>query len=256
MREAERFNLPCDTCDKSLMCLTAKEKEVGSIMFDREYRTKPRAASSSLFPFAVMEPNLDDNAYLLETFNKDYQGGQNMWVVSGWDLAWSEKAGGDYLAKVTASFDMETGIKTILDIDRWQKLSFEQQCKLIEHHNERYNEDIIVIESDSAQMIWAQYLEQKTTLPILRHRAAGKKDLQSGVPGLLMDLERKVWRIPYNPKSRNMDNVKAFLTEAEAFGWKNDKLEGVGEHDDLVMAWWHCNFGLERYKKISSWGAY
>jgi hypothetical protein len=40
--------------------------------------------------------------------------------------------------------------------------------------------------------------------------------------------------------------VKTFLGEAEAFGWVDGKLEGVGEHDDTVMAWYHLGWGLDR----------
>jgi len=47
---------------------------------------------------------------------------------------------------------------------------------------------------------------------------------------------------------RKIEEVKNWLSECEAFGWQDDKLEGVGEHDDTVMAWWHSNWGLEKMR--------
>jgi hypothetical protein len=35
------------------------------------------------------------------------------------------------------------------------------------------------------------------------------------------------------------------LSELEAFGWVDGKLEGVGEHDDTVMALWHLKWGID-----------
>ncbi len=36
------------------------------------------------------------------------------------------------------------------------------------------------------------------------------------------------------------------LAEFEAFGWNDGKLEGVGEHDDTVMCFWHLNWAIDK----------
>jgi len=247
-KEEVRYDLPCDTCHMNTQCLTAKEKEVGGLMFDREYHTKPRAASSSLFPFERMEPCLHKDKVMLDWYKKPLGAEERYATASGYDIAWSERAGGDYFAVVTAVYDRVNGTKTIIDIDRWQRMSFQGQMELIESRHSRYREDIVVIETDAAQEIWRQYLSATTAVPVLGHTAGTKRDFEMGVPSLLRDIERRAWVIPYKPGSYKIDMVKAWLAECEAFGWIDDKLEGVGEHDDLVMAWWHCDFGLNKMR--------
>lgn len=253
MKEGVRWNLPCEGCPENTACLTGKLKEVGGLMFDREYQTKPRSSQSSLFPFERMEVCLNRELHLVETYRKPIGVEERYGVASGWDIAWSERAGGDYLAKLTARIDRETGKKRLLDIDRWQRLSFEAQIELIQMHNGRYRDDLVVVEEDFAQVVWKQYLSGRTNVPVIGHSAGGKRNFEFGVPVLLRDIDAQKWEFPYAPDGRNIDMVKAFLGEAEAFGWSDDKLEGVGEHDDLVMAWWHLDWGLEKLRSPGGW---
>ena len=37
-----------------------------------------------------------------------------------------------------------------------------------------------------------------------------------------------------------------WMGEALSFGWEEDKLEGVGEHDDTIIAWWKAEIGITR----------
>lgn len=249
-KEAVRWQLPCQDCPKNTACLTAKQKELGGLLYDREIRTKPRAAASSLFPFDSWLPMLKTEMQMVKTFVKPFGDEARYVVVTGWDIAWSEKSGGDWLAKFTAVKDRQTGKKRILDIDRWQRKGFQEQMGMIEESWGRYRDDLVVIEDAFAQRIWVQYLSTTTQVPVLGHGAGDKKSFQHGVPGLLLDIERQVWEVPYAPDGYKIDMVKLFLSEAEAFGWQDDKLEGVGEHDDTVMAWWHCNWGLEKMSTV------
>ena len=40
------WELPCEDCPKNTECLTAKAKEVQSLIYEREYMTRPRASRS------------------------------------------------------------------------------------------------------------------------------------------------------------------------------------------------------------------
>ncbi len=245
-RETIRYELPCGDCVMNTACLTAKQKELGGLLYDREIRTKPRAAASSLFPLEGWGEMLKLDGQLVKYYNRPF-GDENRYAVcTGWDIAWSEKAGGDWLAKVTAVKDKKTGKKRFLDIDRWQRKGFQEQCNIIEDSQSRYHDDLVVIEDAFAQKVWVQHLSATTAVPVLGHGAGDKRSFQEGVPSLLLDLERNVWEVPYAPDGYKADMVRTFLAEAEAFGWQDDKLQGVGEHDDTVMAWWHCNWGLEK----------
>lgn len=248
-REEVRLNLPCDVCPEQERCLTAKEVEVTSILFDREYGTSPRGDTSSLFSRARLEEKriIRPDLALIEYYRKP-KGIESRYLVgSGWDFAWSEKAGGDWLAKVTARLDRQNGEIQVLDINRWQRLSFQEQCELIEEEWGRYNDDLVVMEEEAAGVIWAQYMSATTRVPVVRHDMGAKKDLTDGIPGILIDVERSKLLIPYQAGTWNHDNAQQFLSELEHFGWSGDKLEGVGEHDDTVDAFYHCWWGLKRF---------
>jgi hypothetical protein len=246
--ETARYALPCKSCPEIDQCLTAKEQEVSSLLFDREYRTRPRGQSSSLFPRERMEPMLARNLALVDWYRKPNGMEQRYLVGSAWDIAWSERTGGDWLAKMTGRLDQRDGTIQVLDVNRWQRLSFEEQCALIEAEWARYQDDFVVIEEASAQLVWRQYLSANSQVPVVGHGVNSKQDLQEGVPGLLFDVERKRWTFPYEAGTRNHDVMRQFLSEVENFGWSGDKLEGVGEHDDMVIAWWHLRWGFERYR--------
>ena len=240
-----RRQLPCTTCAENTRCLNAKRKEIGPLLFDREIQTSPRASESSLFPRSLMAPMLDADTGMLPHYRKPFGVEDRYVVVSGWDLAWSEKIGGDYLVRVTAVADRRTGQMRLLDLHRERGLRYTQQCQMIEADHYRYSSDLVVLEGDAAQTIWRQTLEESTSVPVVSHNVAGsKRDMRTGVPGMLIDFSNRRWVLPHSPTGRGYDLVETLLDEFESFGWQDDKLEGSGEHDDCVMAFWHCWWGL------------
>lgn len=252
-RRAEvKFRLPCQDCPKNAACLNAKAKSQGPLLYGREILTRPRSSESSLFPREMFEPFLDREMALIPYYQKPFGAESRYGVCSAWDIAWSEKTGGDWMVKTTGLVDRQTGIRTVIDILRVQRLSFSQQVDLIVSEWGKYHDDIVVLESDAAQMVWAQYVGEHSPVPVLRHAAGGrdgnasKRHLSMGVPGLIMEVTGGQWRWPYDRGTFHFENVEIFLSEAENFGWNDGKLEGVGEHDDTVMSWWHLSYGLKR----------
>lgn len=249
-RQAEvKFALPCQTCPESSRCLNAKSKELGSLMYSREILTSPRSSESSLFPRSLFKPGFLQGEPLVPFWRKPFSVEHEYKVVQAWDLAWSEKAGGDYLVCMTGYVHMTTGRRRLLDIERWQQKSFDEQVKMIEKKWAAFGPaDLVVIESDSAQAIWKQHMAKNTAVPVMAHSAGDKTNLKFGVPGLLILLENRKWEFPYGPDgSYHRDELDNMLDEAEAFGWVDGKLQGVGEHDDTVMCWWHLNWGMDRF---------
>lgn len=249
-KQAEvKFNLPCQDCEKSSACLNAKRKELGPLLYDREILTNPRSSESSLFPMELFEPLLHEDLALVPYWYPPFSLEHVFKVVTAWDLAWSEKIGGDYLVSMTGCIDLRTGQRRLLDIQRWQRISFDDQVKMIELKWGVYNADMVVIESDAAQKIWSQHIGKNTSVPVIEHSAAEKRDLALGVPGLLIQLENKKWEFPNMPGSLRHEEVENFLAEIEAFGWVDGALQGIGEHDDTVMCWYHLSWGLDKYAK-------
>lgn len=245
-----KFELPCKTCELNTACLNAKSKEVGSLMYSREFRTQPRSSESTLFPYELFEPMLLPHERFDPIWRPPYTREGEYAIGQAWDIAWSEKAGGDWLVCMTGYVHLPTGQRRLLDIQRWQRIAFDEQCRLIGQKWAQARADAVVLEGDAAQLVWRQHMARNTAVPVLSHNVGGRKaDPQVGVPGLLIVLENRKWEFPAaaGPHREELDN---FLAEAEAFGWVDGKLQGVGEHDDTVMAFWHLNHLLNLFTSM------
>lgn len=244
---AVKFALPCQDCPKASACLNAKKKELGSLLYDREIMTNPRSSESSLFPMELVSTMLDQELALVPHWQKPFSVEHQFKIVQAWDLAWSEKIGGDYLVCMTGMIDLRTGQRTLLDLERWQRKSFDAQVKMIESKWQVYRSDLVVIESDVSQVIWSQHVGRNTSVPVRPHTAGGKADLASGVPGILIKFENRKWTFPYKQGTLRHEEMENFVAELEAFGWVDGKLQGIGEHDDTVMCFWHLDWGLDQF---------
>lgn len=243
--------LPCQTCEAKAGCLNAKRKEIGPLMYDRELLTTPRASGSSLFPMELFNPCLRPEESLVPYWHKPLSLESRYRIVQAWDIAWSEKIGGDWLVCMTALLDLEDGQRRLLDINRWRQVSFDDQMKLIEATWQQFAADLVVIESDAAQQVWTKHLGRTSSVPVLQHEAGDKQSLARGVPSLLISLSNRKWVFPTEPGSYHQEHLEAFFHEAEAFGWTDGHLEGVGEHDDTVMCWWHLSWAMDRLAVFS-----
>ena len=234
----------CDSCLLFLNgqgCLRQKRKEIGSIAYDKEQMCNPRSDISSLFPSKLMKQNYDLNAVMVHKYLGQWQ------VVTGWDIARSEKVGADYLVGFTIGYEPGTKIRQILNITRVKGISFPDQINMIAEHYYRYNDEYIIIEGDMNQDLWVEEgRKQYPGLPVFSHMTRGvKRDLQNGVPSLLVPLENKLYRIPRGDE-KSIIATDIWMGEALSFGWENDKLEGVGEHDDTIIAWWKAEIGIKK----------
>lgn len=244
-RAEVKRELPCKLCPANTACLVAKQKELGPLLYSREHLTEPRSQEASLFPRTLMNPMLDTSRACVPHYLKPAGLESTEIVVSAWDLAWSEKLGGDWLVKITTVLNRYTGRKRVIDIKRWQGLTYAQQCGLIVQQWQLYHDDIVVIETDAAQVIWAQTLEATSGVPVLRHTTGDdKRSLHVGVPALLIDFSAQRWSFPFAAGGPGVEEVENLLVELGAFGYNDGSLEGVGEHDDTVMALWHAWWGL------------
>lgn len=248
-------DLPCSDCPMAAQCLNAKRKELGGLLYDREILTTPRSSESSLFPRELMAPMLNPGLRFEKTWFTPADVREDYAVIQAWDLAWSERTGGDYLVCATAVVDKQRGQARLIQMERWQRLTFDEQCRLIEAKWRQYRPHIVVVESDGAQQVWTQHLSSTTAVPVVPHAAANKKDFTSGVPGILISFQNRKWEFPYDRNGWNHSEMENFLSELEAFGFVEGKLEGVGEHDDTVMCFWHLWWGVQTFVLNDSGGS-
>jgi len=84
-------------------------------------------------------------------------------------------------------------------------------------------------------------------------QTANKNDLEKGVPSLRPLLENKKWRCPQGD-TNSVEKARIWIGEMNAFSWINGKVQGVGSHDDTVMAAWIAEQAVRRGGFSASFG--
>lgn len=240
----ERYNLEV---------LHGREREMGTLSYSKEYLVTPRSETASLFPLELFKPCFTDDVLV-----KGYQQGKTpLIVVTGWDLAIALEGDTDYNVGFTIGMD-PTGMRRILDIERFRhQKSYTDILNRIKKSARAFRPKLIVLETNGFQIIFKQMLELETDKKKKEHviedgqrfeghkTGAEKSDLETGVPGLRVLLENKMIAIPRGDE-HSIKMTDTWISEMAAFGWSNDKLGGVGEHDDTVMALYFTEIGLAR----------
>jgi len=225
--------------------LQRRRREMGTLAYDKEYMCTPRSSESSIFPMELFEANFDPAERLIKEYNPTTDEKEYI-VAQGWDVAIGLEGDTDYNVGFTIGLDKD-GDRHILDIVRVRHLkTYRRILKLMEEKALAYKARIMIVENNSFQRIFEQELAMTTALPIYGHTTGREKsDLIDGVPGLRILLENKKYHIPRG-SSHSVSVVDTWISECEAFGWQDDTLTGVGEHDDTVMAWWFAEIGMKR----------
>lgn len=245
----------CPNCPEQSACLIGKRREVGPLVFDREFLCNPRSSVSSLFPLEMFHPMLNKNLQFTSN-TLDWRGDMRdqFIIVTGWDFALSEKVAADYTVRFTLALHKESQRRQILSIERWKGMTFDRQLHEIQESYRRYQEDIIIMETTLFQRLYKNWITENTSLPVIGHdTGTDKQRLDTGIPSLVLALEREQYVIPYAP-GVTRTTIDVWLAECMAFGWVNDKLQGVGEHDDTVIAWWLAELALKKVGR-GQWGA-
>lgn len=228
-----------------------EKQEMDAILFAREYQNDPRDDASSLFPFSLTEPALKlGHEYVLlgPPVGGDIPGAPapvyrrlpHERVLLSADFALSGEAGADYCVILVGVLDLHTQKRRLIAVRRGRGWNFERQVMELRLACLMYGVDIGVMEHNSFQR-WVYAEVQKypeTAGRIVGHQTGvERQDLKDGVPGLVIELAQGLWIIPTgNAPSEAF--AKLWQMEFNAFGWKDDKLQGVGEHDDIVMSQW------------------
>ena len=238
----------------SLALLEKKRREIGPIRFTREFLCEPISDDMSIFP-----GNLFTGAPV-EQFNVKLGMPLSFWkqagihsVFIGVDLAISASTSADYTVVFVLGIDAH-GNRWVLDIIRKQGLPFNKQLALVTVSAKKYDADLIFIEANQMQRVFGDELIRTTDLPVKKFvttgtgkmqkgtpkgntTSANKNSLEGGVPALRVLLENQKIRIPRGD-AHSIEVTDQWITEMRAFTWLDGKLQGVGAHDDTVMAFW------------------
>lgn len=228
--------------------LLRKKLEIGSVAFTREILCLPISDDLAIFPSHLFPPLFDTSLTLRPTLKTIRERGWQTFM--GVDIARSASVGADYFVIFVIGVDNQ-GQHTLVDIRRSRGLPFQRQLEEIQHAAALYDPSLIFIESNAMQQIYTDEMRRVTDLPVKEFvtLATNKYPLDKGVPSLRILLENQKLTIPRGD-ALSIRLTDEWINEAQQFGFVNGKLQGAGEHDDMIMAWW---FAVEA-KKAGGFG--
>lgn len=220
----------------SLEQLRAKRKEIGAVAFAREIECEPISEDMRVFPSHLFEPLYDKLLCLRPS--KELLRARGIVAYGGVDIARSATVGADFFVIYVLGKDAQGG-RYILDIVRSKGLPFRRQLEQIALVSDLYDCALVNIEANAMQQIYTQEMRRLTDVPVKEFvtLASNKYPLDRGVPGLRILLENEKLRIPRGD-AYSIEMTDIWMGEMQSFGFVDGKLQGVGSHDDTVMAFW------------------
>lgn len=223
----------------TLKGLHDKKEEIGPVRFSREILCEPITDDIAIFPSYLFPPLRDETIGLRPTLSEIKALGLEVYM--GIDIARSASVGADYFVIFVQGKDAH-GNRRILDIHRSKGWSFHKQLQQIKIMAKKYDPAMVFIEANQMQQVWSDEMRRTTDIPVKEFvtTAANKYPLDKGVPSLRILLENGKITIPYKKDGYTRRVINIWEEEASQFGYVDGKLQGIGEHDDTVMAWWIC----------------
>jgi hypothetical protein len=217
----------------------------GSLSYSRSHQLIPLVAETSLFP-----PSLFTSAVrrtdLIMGRPWRWWASYGIRRVIGVDLAMGAGAGDDYTVICVLGFD-ENGKRYLIDLIREKTTDYQRQLQLVKEAYSKYLPDMIFAEGTQYQRVFSSILAATTALPIKafypmgagkgrRVEGADKRDLKFGVPGLRILFEQSKLILPIGD-DYSLERSDILQDELQHIAMTDDgKVEGVGSHDDCVMA--------------------
>lgn len=234
--------------------LDVTRRELGSALrFSREYLCQPITDEASLFPSYLFDAPGIKQPYKLG-LPGSYWASRGCDVFAGVDLAMSASASADFCVFFALAVDRKTKDRYVVDIVRKKGLGYQAQVDMIVQNSAKYGCGLVFAEANQFQRVITDMVVRTSDCPIRafyttgrrkttasrlgmsQSYSANKNALDQGVPSLRMLLENSKIRIPWAPETR--EPVQNWISEMQAFGWADGKMQGVGAHDDTVMAMW------------------
>ena len=208
--------------------LMQRKAEVGSLKFTREYLCIPISTGTALFSQDHIEAckELGKEDILRIRGREDYR------YYVGVDPAISTD--GDYNVIIVLEVD-ENKNKRIVYVDRQKNVEFRENINKLKLVGQLFNPEIILLETNTFAKSFTQELRDITDLNV-RDFTTTRRKKQEVILNLQMNIENHKMIFPRgNEESRRVSD--AIIEELSMFSiTESGKFEGVGAHDDLVMA--------------------
>lgn len=233
----------------SLQELLDKKQTIGNLAFSREILMKPITNATSLFPMRVMKMNLVDTVRM--TPNRYNFPVKIIKLGFGIDLAAKANADGggegedpDYFVCAIVAMD-ELKRYWLLNYYRERGLSYNQQLQVVKRLNDAFNPDIIMVESNQYQKMFADLLRNNGLTNVVERATTNNKyDFQIGLPALSVLFEQFRFKIPYENDIYTRNLADMAMAEFNSMTFNDNKLQSAAGHDDICMATWLAVTGL------------
>lgn len=227
------------------------ERESNELAYAQEIELKPVTGLLSIFPPDLFHRHATtmDASLTIRPSLQDIAA--NGWAVyMGVDLAISAEVKADYTVIVVMAVDGNNA-RHVIDLIRLHGASYNEQIATIRDTATLYEPELIVIERNQMQVVFADEVERVSRYPVRAyHTGVEKNDLRKGVPSLRPLIENGRLHFPRGDvESIELSDV--IIGEMQEFGFKDGKVTGLGKHDDCVMALWLCDQGV---RTSASWG--
>lgn len=231
----------------SLQELLDKKDTIGSLSFSREILMKPISNTTSLFPMKIMKMNLVDTIKM--TPNRFNFPIKMQKIAFGVDLAVSantnEGQDADYFCVSIIGLD-ELKRYWIMNLYRDRGLSYNQQMQVVKRLNDAFNPDVIMVESNQYQKMFADLLKDNGLNNVVDRAttAKNKYDFQIGLPAISVLFEQFRIKIPYENDVYTKNLADIIMAEFNSMTFNDNKLQSSSGHDDSCMAIWLGVTGL------------
>ncbi len=225
-------------------------REIGEINFEQEFMLNPVSSQTGLFPYEVISRNMDNEI----TF-KEFAEPNKRYVV-GMDIAYSKAARGDYSVITVLEIDSERN-KTLVYMDRFKGRPPKEQKETLKQVIGRFNPYRVVIDQKGVGEGFLKDLQEEIHTTQVEGKSYNMPEEKNELlKSLRNEFENDRITLPHSRDHPvTYQNVEILKKELEETGWviKNGKakIEGLGNHDDTVMALALSNFGTEGSGKVS-----
>lgn len=227
--------------------LMDKKNTQGSVAFNLAYQNTILSDEFALIKRAWVEEAKNKGSNLglfnsLEDVRKKFPG---IRIVAGVDLQSSKKKTSDFFAIHIVGF-LRNGMRITINLIRLQGLSMSEQEAYIIGQYEKFNPELVFVESNNYQVMLVRDLIEKTSLPVVSFTTTKEKhDLDVGINSLGVLLENGKWIIPSNNDTlQKAQNVEYLVNGLVGF-------DPDMHTEDLVMAMWFGNNAVRHLESNS-----
>lgn len=228
----------------NFQALMDKKESQGNIIFSREILCKPITSDSTIFPYEIIKKSLFRMEEYTIVNNPESHPIKFSSIVIGCDFAISANVQSDYSVFITLGID-EFGNRWLLNMFRKKGLRYKQQISKLKALNANFRPDLIMMETNQMQQIYQQEAEDEDMPVDGEATGTNKYDLKKGLPSLSILFDRGKVKFPQGNKE-SRDVVDLIISEFTSVAWTEKGLEGVGEHDDIPMAFWQAEKAARR----------